>query len=249
VILALLLALLLDTLPGVETPGAADGLQQAIDAYRTEQYGVAAGLFATLAENETDDARAAVLHVNAGTAAARADQLGESVWQLRRAKHLSPRDEIADVNLDRVLVLLGEGEVEARTFTETLLGVPLLMTRGETSRLAGALAGFALLLLAIMRWKGGARRGAWLAGALLVLAAAGVGVGRLAWDREEANAIVIDEVVSGHAEPDDRSEVLFRLSAGTAVVTEELRRDWRLVESSAGARGWVAAERVRPLAH
>ncbi|MHC4845801.1 MAG: hypothetical protein ACYTCU_06540, partial [Planctomycetota bacterium] len=227
-ILALLLAVLLGAVPAAGTPRAADGLQQAIDAYRAEQYGLAAGLFSELAEAETDDQRAAVLHVNAGTAAAKADRPGEAVWQLRRALHLAPRDEIAAVNLERVLVLLGEGKVEQQSFTETLLGVPLLMTRRETATLAASLAGLALLLLAVLRWRGRARRGAWLAGVLLVLAALGVGIGRLAWNREEARAIVIDEVVNGHAEPDERSEIRFRLAAGTTVMTEELRRDWRL---------------------
>lgn len=226
----------------------ADGLAEAVDAYRAERYDRATGLFAVLAEAEEDPERAAILHSNAGTAAARDGRLGEAVWQLRRARHLAPRDEIAATNLDRVLVLLGAGESEARHFTESLLAMPLLLTREEGRSAAAALAGFALLLLAAARLTGRGRRGAWLAGVLLVLALAWLGVARLAWERELSCAIVIDDVVSGHAEPDEHSEVLFRLSAGTSVVAEEQRRGWRLVESSAGARGWVAAEQVRPLA-
>ena len=49
----------------------ADGLAEAVDAYRTERYDRAADLFAVLAEAEADPERAAILHSNAGTAAAR----------------------------------------------------------------------------------------------------------------------------------------------------------------------------------
>jgi hypothetical protein len=239
---ALLICLLTAWLP------RADGVADAADAYRAEQYAHAANLYAELAGAEPDPTRAAVLHTNAGTSAARADKLGEAVWQLRRARQLAPRDAIAATNLDRVRALLGEGESEAVRFTESLLALPLALTRDESSTLAAGLAGLALLLLAIMRVAGRGRRGLWLAGGLVVLALTWQGAARLAWEREEARAIVIGDVVSGHTEPDERSEVLFRLSAGTTVVAEEQRREWRLVESAAGARGWVPANEVRPLA-
>ena len=45
----------------------------------------------------------------------------------------------------------------------------------------------------------------------------------------------------------DDERALFRLAAGTLVRAEQERHGWRLVESEAGARGWVRAQDVRPL--
>jgi hypothetical protein len=88
-----------------------------------------------------------------------------------------------------------------------------------------------------------------MAAAIVLLAGAGLWlwVSCEAWHRLARQAVVIDQTVNGRAEPDALSEILFRLPSGSVVTAEEKRRDWRLVESEAGARGWMPAEQVRPL--
>jgi hypothetical protein len=219
----------------------------AVEAYRAARYGEAATAFADLAATEPDAARAAVLHGNAGTAAARAERWGESVWHLRRACELSPRDPVATTNLERVRALLGQGDSEARQFTGTLLALPLHFTAHENDALAAVAGGLALLLLAA--WRAGRAGGGtvWVAVSLLLLALGWALYARAAWRREATRAVVLDPVVTGRAEPDASAEVLFRLSAGTVVRWDELRHDWLLIESDAGARGWVPRADVRPL--
>src|SRR5262249_46143210 len=103
--------------------GSAD-LDAALRLYRGRHYDEGAAAFAGLAQSEPDAGRAAVLHANAGTAAARAEQWGEAVWHLRRARLLVPRDDVAATNLARIRAVLGEGTSEATHFTESVRELP-----------------------------------------------------------------------------------------------------------------------------
>ncbi|HEX5010460.1 MAG TPA: SH3 domain-containing protein [Planctomycetota bacterium] len=219
----------------------------ALQLYRDQHYGEAAAAFADLARDEPDASRAAVLHADAGTAAARAESWGEAVWHLRKARLLEPRDAVAAVNLARVRAVLGEGSSEAAHFTETLRELPLHLTLAESDALCGVAVSLALLLLAARRLLPAPRVLVAVAVGLLVLAAGWWPASLKAWNAARARAVIIPPTAVGHAEPDAGSEVLFRLGAGTLVRAEEERRGWRLVESDAGARGWVPEDDARPL--
>ena len=222
------------------------GLDAAVALYRGQDYAGALVAFAELARTQPDPGRAAVLHANAGTAAAHAGQWGEAVWHLGRARVLAPRDETAAANLARVRESQGLSEGEAARFTTLLREAPLRLTPAENSAACGAALGLALLLLAARRLP----RARLAAGAALLLAVLAGGwwlAARGAWERAAARAVVIPATAIGHAEPDERSEVLFRLEAGALVDAERELRGWRLVESQGGARGWVRADEARPL--
>jgi Bacterial SH3 domain len=222
-------------------------LDAALQLYRDRHYDEAASAFAALARAEPDAGRAAVLHANAGTAAARAESWGEAVWQLRRARQLAPRDETAAVNLARVQAIAGDGASGEAHFTQTLRELPLRLTRDESDALCGAAVSLALLCLALRRALP-TRRFPVLA-AVLLLAAAAVWwpVSHKAWNSAHVRAVIIPRTAVGRAEPDEHSEALFRLAAGAIVRAEDERHGWRLVESEAGARGWVPEEEARLL--
>jgi hypothetical protein len=222
-------------------------LQAAVQLYRDRHFDEAATAFAALAAAEPDAGRAAVLHADAGTAAARASSLGEAVWHLERARQLAPRDALAASNLSRVRALLGQGESEAAHFTQTLRELPLRLTAAESDALCGAAIGLAALLLAARRLVP-TRLPRAVALLLLLLAAAWWPASRAAWSASRDRAVIIPETAAGYAEPDERSETLFRLAAGTLVRAEDERHGFRLVESDAGARGWVRADAARRLA-
>ena len=238
--------LLAAALAGLAAPPA--DLAGAVTAYRDGRYAEAVSLFDELARSEPDARRAAVLHANAGTAAARSERWGEAAWQLRRALELSPRDRVASANLRRLTEQVGDTQTEERHFTATLLAFPLRLTPHENGWAAGLAAGAALLLLALWRAGRAGARTAWCAAALLAAALVWWPFSRAVWSRERTTAVVIEPVVTGRAEPDSRSEVLFRLSQGSVVRHAEERGGWRLIETDAGARGWVPAAEVRPLA-
>lgn len=222
-------------------------LADALQLYRDHHYAEAAAAFDSLARAETDAGRAAVLHVDAGTAAARAESWGEALWQLHRAQMLAPRDAAAAENLQRVSAMASHGAGEAEHFTQTLRELPLHLTRAEDDAACGAAAGLALALLAGGRARILPRVLGWVAVALLLASGAWWLASRAAWFDAASRAVIIPPTAVGRAEPDASSEVLFRLSGGTLVHAEEERRGWRLVEADGGARGWVAADEARPL--
>ncbi|MGQ0552660.1 MAG: SH3 domain-containing protein [Planctomycetota bacterium] len=241
--------LLAASTPGQAAAGSED-FTQAVTAYREQRYAEAAQRFAALAAGESDAQRAAVLHANAGTAAARAEQLGEAVWQLRTALALAPRDLAARTNLQTVRTLSAQSAASAApasAMRERLLDVPLQLTEHESSLLAAALAGLAGLLLAgftLGRLPAGARTAAVT---LLLLAGGWYWLAQAAWERERGQAVVIAPLISARAEPETRGEILFRVPGGTVVRAEEQRGEWRLIESEGGERGWVPADEARPL--
>ncbi len=224
---------------------ATPDLATAVASYRAGDYADAMDGFAALARSEPDARRRAVLHANAGTAAARAEQLGEAVWHLLRARRLDPGDATAESNLARVRALVGGGPTEASHFTETLAALPLLHTEAHLVAWAFRIAGLGLLVAAFWRlWPG--RRGlAWLAALLLALPPAGIAWSRHARAQAGREAVIIEKVVPVRSEPQDDGKILLRVGGGAVVVHEEDRGDWRLIETTEGGRGWVRAERIR----
>jgi len=245
----LLLCCLLATSVGArlvaQTPPAdAAGFDEAVAAYKAHDYEAALAAFAQLAAQETDVGRAALLHANAGTAAARAGSWGEAVWHLEAARRRRPADETVQRNLGQVQAKVGVTDDESSHFTETLLFLPLAFTSTQVSWFVSGLVALALLVLA--GWRAGrlGRRAAWVA-VLLLLWAAGTHVGdreaRL-WDGRRA---VVISNTSVRAEPAAGGKLLFRLAPGSVVSDEEQRGEWRLIETQSGARGWVPVAEVR----
>ncbi len=216
----------------------------AVESYGSGQYDAALKLFAELAESEPDLARRAVLHANAGTAAARAEDWGESIWHLEAAWRIDPGDARVRRNLEQVRALSGASGGETSAFLETLRRLPLSMTEAGVSRLVGLLAALAILLLTASRAGWAGRRTVWAA-FVVGVAAVGLALGSdaaRAWDDRRA---VVVEGVAVRAEPTLEGRVLFRLPAGAVVQDEERRDDWRLIETSGGARGWAPILQVR----
>lgn len=238
---ALAALLILSLLAG---PTRAADLDQAVAAYRAGDHAAASQAFAELAAAEGDPDRAAVLHANAGTAAARAERFGQAVWHLEAALRLAPRDEPARRNLDQVRVRLGQSTRAAASFAETVQRLPVQLSLREARLGLALLATLGLVLAALARL--GLAPAATGRLALLTLALAGLWWLADGWsrDRDRQRAVVLEPVVV-RAEPAADGKELFRLEPGTVVRSEELRGAWRLVETDSGGRGWTGAGLVR----
>lgn len=239
-------------LAGALTPQAdspADRFAQAVEAYRQRDHAQALTLFADLAAEETDNTRRALLHFDAGTAAARAGASGEAVWHLDAALRFDPDLSVATVNLRQVQAELGTTEeTEETQFTSALKRLPLRWTPRVTRRIVAGLLALGLLLLALWR-AGPGGRGAALAGVVCLFLAGGWHLASdLARALDRERAVVVAERVAVRSEPADGAEVLGRLQQGTEVRHDDERRGWRLVETAQGARGWVLVDEVRPVA-
>lgn len=225
--------------------------EDAARQYREQRYDAALDTFAAALEREPDAARRAVLHLNAGTAAARAERLGEAVWHLEAARRLDPSLHEAPKNLAMVRARLhedDEGGAPPPSFFETLLRVPLLVTPTTSQRLAAALVAVALLVLALVRARRWGKRGAWTAVALLAAAGAWWLFDDVARAIDLERAVVVGDAVAVRGEPQEDVDVLYRLSAGAVVRIERDLDGWRLVTTRDDARGWVDATQVRAAA-
>lgn len=224
----------------------ADPFTEACRAYRAGSFDRALFLFARAAEREPDQARRALLHADAGTAAARANRLGEAVWHLEAALRGAPRDAVAHRNLAMVRAQLPDGGDldDPSDFTASLLRLPLLLTERETSTLLAAVGGLALLLLAGWRARRLSRGAAWAAFVLLLLDGSLLLFSDAARADDLRRAVVVEQVeVRGEPAADARTIVV--LGPGVVVRDEETRGGWRLVETSGGGRGWVPSDAVR----
>jgi len=65
--------------------------------------------------------------------------------------------------------------------------------------------------------------------------------------QSEQPAIVFSEEVGIKSEPNDRSQAIFNLHAGTKVNVLEQLNDWKKIEISDGTTGWIPAEDIKIL--
>ena len=241
------------------------GFAAAAAAYRDRDYVAAMQGFGLLASAEPDATRRAILHANAGTAAARAgdSRRGEAVWHLSMARRLDPSDRTARVNLARLRALAESATPGApavavgaspgnnggtRDLGNTLRDLPLELTPQQSRQGAAALVGFGLLLASLWRARpqlAGRRLLGW--SALLLVALPPL---LLAWSsgvRADAarQAVVLGEVVPLRSEPQDDGMIQFRLAGGSIVTADDARPGWRLVETAEGARGWLPEGHLR----
>ncbi|MFT7463261.1 MAG: hypothetical protein ACI9EF_001605 [Pseudohongiellaceae bacterium] len=218
------------------------GFAAAVDAYRQGDYAEALELFGLLAAGDPDPERRAMLHANAGTAAARAGSLGQAVWHLEAALRCAPRDSTARRNLDQVRTRLGQPSLSAGSFTESLARLPLWLSPAESGQLLGVLGAVALVLLCLRRrWPRVGPRGA------LAVCALGLAF-FFAWDKARAHDLdraVVVAAAQVRAEPREEGKLLFRLDLGTVVNSRERRGDWQLVETDGGGRGWAPGEAIK----
>jgi hypothetical protein len=220
------------------------GMDEAIDAYRSQRYGEAHEAFAFLAAGELDAGRRAVLHADAGTAAARAERFGEAIWHFHEALRAAPRDAVARRNLAQLELRLGAGRESSEDLTETIMRLPLVLTEREAHLGGTSLLTLAILLVVLRRAGFGGR---FLTTAALLLFA----LGALWWVLDGAartvdlrRSVVLSHT-QVHGEPSDQGKVLFRLDPGTVVLHQEDRGAWTLVETTAGGRGWLPSPSVR----
>ncbi len=229
---------------GAVAPEAMSDFEAAVQAYGKGDYPRALELFSAAAEEEADATRRSILHANAGTAAARAELLGEAVWQLEAAWRAKPGDLRVQRNLEQVRARLGVAGEQSGDFLNSVASVPLQISQHQMDTTVGLVLTAAIVLLICCRVGMARGRTGWAA-LSLGLVAVGLALGTEAARGRDARRAVVILGTSVRSEPNEGGSVLFRLDPGTVVLDEELREGWRLVETTAGARGWAPEPRVR----
>ena len=224
-----------------------DSMEQAVDHYRQGHYDLAVSAFESMLGREPDRGRRAVLHFNAGTAAARGERLGLARWHLESAQRLNPGLDGIQTNLDLVESRLGSVTGETSRFGEMLLALPRHLSEHDRRTTLTILSGTGLLLLACRRgnwlkWSSKAGFAGWV---LLCLAGVGYLAVRFAVAQDMERTIVVTPLSALRTEPSETAEVLSRVGEGAVVTVEDDRSGWVLIETPRGARGWVSQETVR----
>jgi tetratricopeptide (TPR) repeat protein len=264
-------AKLLQGLPGIVTPAAAQGsgpaglvgeglavrgdparlLAEGNEAYTRGDIDQALTRYqAALAAGAND----AVVHYNLGTAHARRGELGRAIACYLRALRLDPRDGDARANLAWVRQHTQDLELAGQSLPPVISvldrGIHLL-SLDEWSIILLALVWLLCGLVAWIWWQGGAgggqRRLQLVLACLLVSMAMILG---WLWYEEQVRdrAVVVDQEVEVRSGPGESFPVVFRVHDGLVLTLQEERQGWTQVGLGGEWVGWMPAgsvERIR----
>ena len=246
--IALALGLLISG-PAAPAPDAAKTFQEAVEAYRAEDWTSARSLWLQVLNDPASGLDPTVVLFDLGNTAWReGDMLAAAAWYTACIR-LEPRHRDAWTNLEYVRAEAGLEPADRGDLSSTLRRLLGALTRDEaewlvvlcTALLAGALTLEAL--------RGGAllRRVSIGATALLV-------VGSIPWlwslrgAPEHPVFVVAGDGAALHSQPSGEAALVGRLAPGSEAARVDALPEWVRVEGPAGARGWVREGDVLPIA-
>lgn len=235
--------------PGSASAEAAPSLRDADAAYATQRYAEAAAIYADAARTS----HSAAAYYNAGNAYFRAGQLGPAALAYSRALRLAPELDDARHNLDvtreAIAVRLGKDSVTG-TFTtpwwaNASEAVPLMPLFAVT---LGADVLLVVLLLVRRGRAPGAGRvllglGAAVT-ALVFLAGGGLLLGRIVYESQSDDGVVVADEAVMRELPDVKSREMPTVHAGLVVRVVRERQGWTRVRLANQVEGWLPAEAV-----
>lgn len=191
------------------------------------------------------------VYANAGTAALRAERLGDAILAFRRALALDPDNARARRNLDHARGLLPAWV--PRPESSGVLDTFFFWHRSLSARERRAAAAVCFLLAALagavsIRWPGPLARGlavipliAWLGlvASLAIDARSGRG--------SEAVVVADETVARASDSPNAPARFAEPLPGGTEVEVAETRERWARVRLASGLEAWVARAAIAPV--
>lgn len=176
----------------------------------------------------------AALHTNLGVAWYRKGDPSRALAHWRMARHLSPRSGDPAHNLAVV-----RSELEGTPRPVPSLPVPLqLATVGEY----GVLGTIALLIASVGSWFAWLRRLSawpWIGIAVVGAVMAGISLWGAHVLREHPFAVAVHDAVVLRVDPDLSAPAVRRLPVGSELTVERATRDFLLLRTGDGARGWA----------
>jgi tetratricopeptide (TPR) repeat protein len=216
--------------------------EQANQAYEEERYEEAFNLYDSVATQYTSFE----LFFNAGNAAYRSGKLGQSILYYERAKRIDPSNDDLLLNLtladervkDRIQELPSLGVEDLWTVLTASNRLPLWSTLAILANLIG----FALLVLWLWSKRRNVKRGAFWAGAVLILIGfVGYGMSRATYSRIKAatEAVILAPKVEVKNSPSSNDSNAFVLHEGTRVKILQESEEWFEVRIANGSVGWM----------
>ena len=219
-------------------------------AYNGGNYDLAIEKYTLILDQEVDSP---ALYYNLGNAHYRLGNVAESIFYFEKAHRLSPRDEsirnnrafAANMTLDAIDEL---PQTQLEQWQTMLLN--RLSLNGWTYLLV-FFVWLAFVFLVMYLWTSsiGIKRLFFSLGLLSIFLMG------LAWSfthqKQQAlsrlSAVVFSEETAVWAEPNKRSETVFRLHEGTVVELLDLLQGWSKVKIANGAEGWIENPTIRRL--
>lgn len=225
--------------------GATQQMQEAIGAYRNEEYDRAIALYEGILSTGQ---HSAALYYNLGNAWYKSGVPGKAILNYERALLLDPSDRQARENLDFVS---GQIQPELEVLTPFFLRVWWEKLLIIFSAGTWTFIGLSLLWVSATGWSlwlhGRSRQrkkqgfAAGLAGLMLCILPLVLGFGRIKLEASNPYAIIMEEGSLLRVAPDEDSQDLLSLKEGWKVLCLDQFDQWHKIRLSNGEEGWVSS--------
>jgi len=220
-----------------------DTFEKANDAYADDQFPEAVQLYTSLLD---DGLVSTELYFNLGNAYFKQNDLANAIFHYEKAFQLNPADQEVRENLEiantqTIDKIENAPESNLNTMVYTTTHLLKVNTWAWVSVILSLCFGFFMVLY----FKSGTTRKKrstfFIAILFLVFGVTSLLFGRLQnqFLGEQSFAIIFEDQVQVHLEPNSRSDVNFQMNKGTKVITGSTFREFTQIELSDGSKGWV----------
>lgn len=194
----------------------------------------------------------AELYYNLGNAHYKLNHIAPSIYNYEKALLLSPNDSEIKNNLSYARNMTLDAieklpETSLRSFYKKVTGIFTFDQWAYTAIVFVVLFVLTYILFRFLRYATQKRISFILSLFFLLLCIVSVVFAfvTLSDYNKDAPAIVFAEESVVQAEPNNRSEAVFRLHEGTKVTVLEQLNDWQKIELADGKTGWIASEDIK----
>jgi tetratricopeptide (TPR) repeat protein len=220
-----------------------DTFEKANSAYADDEFEQAVKLYDSVL---ADGFVSAELYFNLGNAYFKQNDLANAIYHYEKALQYNPSDQDIQENLEiaNTQTIDKIEDVPESNLNSLIYNITHAMTLnswGWLSIILSVLFGVFMVLYFRSSATKGKRRNFSIAILLVVLAAASLLFGRFQNElqEEQSYAIIFENQLPAHVEPNPRSDVNFELNQGTKVSLGSTFREYTQIELPDGSKGWI----------
>lgn len=224
---------------------------QATTAYNAGEYEKAIGFYTDILENGE---HSAAVYYNLGNAYYKLNEIAYSIYYYEKALLLAPNDDEIKTNLSYAqnMTLDSIDTVPETGISKLYKNITGKLTFDQWAYVAiAAMFVFVLLYIAFYNFNYSARKRWSFIGSLLALIVCVIALLFAFIQRSDFNAkqpaIIFAEESTIKAEPNETSQEVFVLHAGTKVNLLDELNDWNKIGLTDGKTGWIPKDQLKPL--
>lgn len=220
-----------------------DTFEKANDAYADDQFSEAVQLYTSLLD---DGLVSTELYFNLGNAYFKQNDLANAIFHYEKAFQLNPADQEVRENLEIANTqTIDKIENAPESNLNTMVYITTHLLKVNTWAWVSVILSLCFGFFMVLYFKSGTTRKKrstfFIAILFLVFGVTSLLFGRLQnqFLGEQSFAIIFEDQVQVHLEPNSRSDVNFQMNKGTKVITGSTFREFTQIELSDGSKGWV----------